>query len=101
MRKRALGLDDQANLQEKVFQGAAASSFAEFARGVLIGEQESAIRKRIFDAIDSGDPLDPTKAAQAWIELRAVYKLIARLERLGAAGIAAQNTLDSSSPKTE
>ena len=101
MRRRALGLDDQADLQEKVFQGAEASRFAQFARTVLIGEEEKKIRKRMFDAIDSPEPLDPIKAAQAWIELRAVYKLIKRLERLGAEGIAAQTALDSATPKAE
>ena len=93
MRNRPLSPDEQADLQSKVLEGAAAKQFADFARSVVIVDQERGIRKRMFDAIDSEEPLNPIKAAQAWIELRAAYKLVHRLETIAKTGVSAQNTL--------
>jgi hypothetical protein len=101
MRSRKLGADDHANLQSKVFEGATAAQFAEFAHGVLIVEQERSIRSDMFALIDGPDALDPVKAAQAWIELRAAYKLVARLEKIKKAGVAAQQAIDRSTTKAE
>jgi hypothetical protein len=88
-------------LQEKVLQGAAATHLADFAEQVLLGDQESKIRKTMFAAIDSDAPLDPMKAAQAWIELRAVYNLVSRLRKAALAGQSAHARLESVAPKAE
>ncbi len=88
-----LSIDEQATHHAKVLQGAAAGHLADFAEEVLLGGQEKAIRRRIFEQIDSNEPLDPLKAAQAWIELRAVYKLVERLKSVQKAGIGSANRL--------
>jgi hypothetical protein len=93
--------DDQADLQEQSLQGAAAGQLADFAEKVLLGDQERAIRRRIFAQIDSDEPLDPLKAAQAWIELRAVHKLVARLHKAAQAGQVASQTLADRAPESE
>lgn len=98
MRRRgqqALSTDEQGELQATVLEGAAAHQLADFAKKVLLADHERAIRKRIFNIIDSEEALDPVKAAQAWVELRAVYKLIQRLENTAKAGEAAHKTLES------
>jgi hypothetical protein len=89
-----LGANEQAFHHEKVLQGAAASQLAEFAEEVLIRGQEKSIRSLIFAQIDSEEPLDPVKAAQAWIELRAAYKLVERLKRVQKAGMGSSSRLD-------
>jgi hypothetical protein len=96
-----LTADDQADLQEQTLQGAAAGQLADFAEKVLLGDQERSIRRRIFAQIDSDEPLDPLKAAQAWIELRAVHKLVARLHKAAQAGQVASQTLSDRTPESE
>jgi hypothetical protein len=96
-----LTADDQADLQEQSLQGAAAGQLADFAEDVLLGDQERSIRRRIFAQIDSDEPLDPLKAAQAWIELRAVHKLVARLHKAAQAGQVASQTLSDRTPESE
>jgi len=93
--------DDQADLQEKSLQGAAAGQLADFAENVLLGDQERAIRRRIFEQIDSPEPLDPLKAAQAWIELRAIHKLVGKLHKAAQAGEAASQALAEHSAENE
>jgi hypothetical protein len=88
-------------LQEKVLQGAAATHLADFAEQVLLRDQERAIRRTIFAVIDSPEALDPVKAAQAWIELRAVYKLVSKLSSTQKVGIAASQRLADASPEGE
>lgn len=100
-KEREISIDGQANLQEAVLQGAAAAHLADFSEQVLLGEQESVIRKRIFAVIDSQEALDPMKAAQAWIELRAVYKLVSKLRNVQKVGVAASQRLAEVSPKPE
>jgi hypothetical protein len=85
---------EQAVRHEKVLRGAAASQLAEFAETELVGRQERGIRRDIFAQIDSPEPLDPLKAAQAWIELRAVYKLVEGLKRVQKDGIVSSSRLD-------
>jgi hypothetical protein len=101
MSQRPLSADDQADLQGRVMQGASASQFADFARRILIADQERVIRKQVFEIIDSDETLDPLFAAQKWIELRAAHKLVSRLEGIAKAGITAQGTLDRRTPKAE
>jgi hypothetical protein len=85
---------EQSVHHEKVLRGAAASQLAEFAETELVGRQEKRIRRDIFAQIDSPEPLDPLKAAQAWIELRAVYKLLEGLKRVQKDGIVSSSRLD-------
>jgi hypothetical protein len=86
-------ITDEVNLHEKVTQGATAGYLVEFAEREIIGPHESRIRNAMFAMIDSDDPLDPMKAAQAWIELRAVYKLVKDLKRRQSEGVAAHKKL--------
>ncbi len=98
--KRVLTTDEQAELHESVSQGAQAGALADFADVIAKG-QENQIRKRMFEAIDSPEALDPEKAAQAWIELRAVYKLVAALRRMAKGGETAHSTLQTLMPKDQ
>jgi hypothetical protein len=91
--RKIVTVGERADLHSKVLQGAAADHLAEFARDVLLSDQERAIRKKIFAIIDSDGPLDPDLAVQSWVELRAVYKLIHRLEKVATGGEAANKTL--------
>lgn len=87
------GVADEVDLHEKVTKGATAGHLVEFAEREIIGPHESRIRNAMFTMIDSDDPLDPMKAAQAWIELRAVYKLVKDLKRRQSEGVAAYKKL--------
>ena len=91
--RRTATIDERADLHSRVLQGAAADHLAEFAREVLLEDQECSIRKKIFAIIDGDGPLDPDLAVQSWVELRAVYKLIHRLEKVATGGEAANKTL--------
>jgi hypothetical protein len=101
IRPAVLTADDQADLQEQSLQGAAAGQLAEFAEKVLLGDLERRIRRDIFEQIDSKDPLDPLKAAQAWIELRAAHHLVGKLHKAEKAGQVASQTLAERAPGNE
>ncbi len=94
--QKARGAEEEVDLHEKVTKGATAGHLVEFAEREIIEPFESRIRNSMFLAIDSDDPLDPQKAAQAWIELRAVYKLVKDLKRRQSEGEAAHKKLSES-----
>ncbi len=98
-KRRTVTVGERAELHSRVLQGAAANDLAGFTREVLLEDQERSIRKKIFAIIDGDDPLDPGLAVQSWIELRAVYKLVHRLERVATGGEAANKTLGDLTPE--
>ncbi len=98
---RVVGIDEQADLHEKVQHGANAAHLAEYTETVLLPDQEEGIRRRIFVAIDSNEPLNPLKAVEAWIELRSAYKLVKTLRNAQKAGETAHKRLAEIQKETE
>ena len=86
-------VSEDADLRETSQIGATATHLIEFTEQTLLAKEERRIRREMFDQIDSPEPLDPIKAAQAWIELRAVYSLVKQLKKLKKAGDAANSRL--------
>ena len=84
----------EAELREKASRGVIAGQLREHAQGVA-DSQEEQIRSKIFEVIDSPNPLDQDVAVQAWIELRAVYKLVRSFKRAEMEGRTAGETLQS------
>ena len=97
--RRPPTVDEHANLQEIVLKGAAATHLAEFAEQVILNEEEDSIRRNIFAMIGSGEPLNPQKAVEAWLQLHAAYRLVERLNRIKRAGETANLRLTEQPPK--
>jgi hypothetical protein len=95
--KPAQTIEQHADLRERSQQGATAAHLMDFTQTVVLPDQEKSIRKRIFALIDDPDiALDPDIAAQAWIELRAAYKLVERLRKIKTGGQVANLALADS-----
>jgi len=96
-RKPEQTVSQHAELQERAQQGANAAHLLDFARSVVLPEQEKSIKRRVFAMIDDPEKsLDPEIAAQAWIELRSAHKLIERLRKIQKGGEAAHIALTAS-----
>ena len=94
--------DQHIELREQAMKGATASHLLDFHVKEVLPDQEKSIRKRIFALIDDTDvALDPVIAAQAWIELRAAYKLVERLRKMKRGGEAANIKLADSPMKVD
>jgi hypothetical protein len=89
-------LERQVELQETALRGAGASALAAQAE-IVVAEQEARIRRDIFTAIDSREPLDPQKAIQAWLELRSAYKFVSSLRKVKNQGVSASEQLQAAS----
>jgi hypothetical protein len=100
-RQRPVSVEEEAGLHETARRGVIAEQLADFTRQELLGSRERQIRTKIFDIIDSPEPLDPYLAVQSWIELRAAYELVSRLEKLRKAGSAASSTLSQRGTQTQ
>lgn len=61
-----------------------------------VARRKSMIEKRIYAAMESGDPIDPNLALQSWAEHRAVHKLRADLEREVSRGAKAGESIEDS-----
>lgn len=64
---------------EAIQRGAEARKLLEHTER-CVGVRNAKIRKRIYKALDSGTPLDPVAAVQAWLELHEGEKLVAFME---------------------
>jgi len=92
-----VSVDQHAALLEQSQRGATAAHLLEFHEKEVLPEQEKSIRKRIFALIDDSNvALEPDIAVQAWIELRAAYKLTQRLGKLKRRGEVANLSLADS-----
>ena len=98
---RLVGMDEKATLHETVQHGASAGHLAEYAETVLLPEQEGKIRRRMFAAIDSDEPLDARKAVEAWVELRSAYRLVKTLRDAQKAGETAHEQLSAIHDESE
>ena len=94
--------DQHAELREKSQKGSRAGHLLEFHEKEVLPDQEKSIRRRIFALIDDPDvALHPDIATQAWIELRAAYKLVERLRKMKKGGEYANVRLADSSIETD
>lgn len=72
-------------LHEAMQRGIAADRMAEYI-GEFIDKRVREVETRVFKAIDSGQPLDPQMAVQAWIEVHAAVNLPKSLQKTARRG---------------
>lgn len=85
--------EDPQELMSLVQQGTLASRMLEFI-DEHIEAKETAIRDQIFAVLDSKSALDPQKAVQAWIEVRALHAFPKELRKQVRDGIRAGEKLE-------